>query len=82
MKQTSIEIGSEFWEIETCDRQNRLFSSDVSWFLSGRSALKAIIADIKRENAINSVATISLTSYGTKKKLTYLYPNCLNAATL
>lgn len=39
------EIGSEFWDIPVCDRENELFPASVKWFLSGRIALKYIILD-------------------------------------
>ncbi len=39
-----IEIGSEFWDIPTSEK-NQLFPKDTNWFISGRSALKAIIKD-------------------------------------
>ena len=39
------EIGSEFWDIPTCDKPNGLFPEDTKWFLSGRTALKYIIQD-------------------------------------
>lgn len=41
------EIGSEFWDAPTIEKQNGLFSESKQWFLSGRSALKAIIKDLK-----------------------------------
>ncbi len=45
------EIGSEFWQIPT-NGNNNLFSSSTKWFISGRSALKAII----KENTFRTVA--------------------------
>lgn len=44
------EIGSEFWDINITE-ENRLFTEDVQWFISGRSALQAII----EENNFKSV---------------------------
>lgn len=38
------EIGSEFWDIPTAEK-NSLFPENTCWFVSGRSALKAIIRD-------------------------------------
>lgn len=38
------EIGSEFWEIPIT-KYNNLFPNNTQWFISGRSALKAIIAE-------------------------------------
>ncbi len=40
------EIGSEFWEVPTCDKRTNLFPESTQWFLSGRSALKAIIKEL------------------------------------
>ena len=41
------EIGSEFWDIPTSDKQNECFPKHTQWFLSGRSALNAIITELK-----------------------------------
>ena len=43
------EIGSEFWDVPTCDDRNFLFPNGMEWFLSGRSALKAIVQEIKEK---------------------------------
>lgn len=40
------EIGSEFWDVPT-NKKNSLFPENIKWFISGRSALKAIIRDGK-----------------------------------
>ena len=40
------EIGSEFWDVPTVDQQNYLFPESTQWFLSGRSALQAIIKEL------------------------------------
>ena len=40
------EIGSEFWDIPTTEK-NDIFPEIIKWFVSGRSALKAIIRDSK-----------------------------------
>ena len=40
------EIGSEFWDIPTIDNKNKMFPGSVHWFLSGRSALLAIIKEL------------------------------------
>ena len=45
------EIGSEFWDVPT-SAENDLFPKDTQWFLSGRSALKAIL----RENRFYTAA--------------------------
>jgi len=41
------EIGSEFWDVPTKDNDNYLFPDSTQWFVSGRSALQAIIKDLK-----------------------------------
>lgn len=41
------EIGSEFWDVHTTQKKNNLFPESTQWFLSGRSALQAIIKDLK-----------------------------------
>ena len=40
------EIGSEFWDIPTKETVNTLFPNNTQWYVSGRSALKAIINDL------------------------------------
>ncbi len=50
------EIGSEFWNVPTTEQKNRLFPKSTQWFLSGRSALTAIIRDIKSKKRVHSVA--------------------------
>lgn len=40
------EIGSEFWTVETQERENNFFPPNIQWFLSGRSALKAVIKNL------------------------------------
>ncbi len=54
------EIGSEFWSVTTAADDNGLFNNNVSWHLSGRAALNAIIGDIKERN---DVKTAALPSY-------------------
>jgi len=44
----SKEIGSEFWDILPLLRTgNALFPESVQWYLSGRSALQAVVAELK-----------------------------------
>lgn len=50
------EIGSEFWGIPVRSTNNFLFPKEICWFLSGRSALLAIIRDIKAQKEIHTVA--------------------------
>ena len=47
----SREIGSEFWDVPAGDNTgegNRLFPEGTAWYLSGRTALGAVLADIRR----------------------------------
>ncbi len=55
------EIGSEFWDVPVNGDRNFLFSESPHWFLSGRSALKAIIADLQQ--GASKVNSISLPSW-------------------
>ena len=41
------EIGSEFWDVQTVEKQNYVLPESTQWFLSGRSALQAIIKEMK-----------------------------------
>lgn len=50
------EIGSEFWDIPLAKQENNLFPDKVYWFVSGRSALIAIISDIRKNREFHSVA--------------------------
>ena len=49
------EIGSEFWDVPLSNKENGIFSENVAWFLSGRSALCAIIADAKNKRNVKKV---------------------------
>ncbi|MBR4288920.1 MAG: hypothetical protein IKT50_05750 [Clostridia bacterium] len=56
MKNSHNEIGSEFWSVPT-SQKNGLFSyRNVSWHLSGRAALNAIIKEIKKERSAKTAA--------------------------
>lgn len=46
MEYVHKEIGGEFWDIPTAERPNGLFDGQTQWFLSGRSALTRILAEI------------------------------------
>lgn len=46
------EIGSEFWNVPTETSGYTNFTKLKQWFLSGRSALQAIIADIKEKKTV------------------------------
>ncbi len=41
------EIGSEFWNVPITQQHNFLFPESTQWFLSGRSALQAIIKELR-----------------------------------
>lgn len=43
MKRVVNEIGSEFWDVPLTDDENGLFGRGTQWYISGRSALKAIL---------------------------------------
>lgn len=51
-----IEIGSEFWDVPVKEQNSKLFNEDTAWFLSGRSALRAIIQDLKKKREVSTVA--------------------------
>lgn len=53
------EIGSEFWKVET-EKENNFFPDETIWFSSGRTALRAIIKDIRINH---KVKTVSLPSW-------------------
>lgn len=46
------EIGSEFWDTPISNHQNRLFRESTQWFLSGRSALLAIIHELRQAKTV------------------------------
>jgi len=46
------EIGSEFWDIPVNEAENNIFPKYAQWFLSGRSALKAIIKRLKNQKNV------------------------------
>ena len=51
------EIGSEFWDVPTTNNGNDYFPESIQWFLSGRSALQAII------KVLGGVRSVSLPSW-------------------
>lgn len=51
------EIGSEYWDIPLTDKKTKFqFPEDTVWYLSGRSALNAILDDICKNRNIKSAA--------------------------
>ena len=46
------EIGSEFWEIPLGRKRNTLFPLSTQWFVSGRSALRTIIKELKPSGSV------------------------------
>lgn len=51
------EIGSEFWDVPIIEKKNSLFPESTQWYLSGRSALQAII------NELGEARSVSLPSW-------------------
>ncbi len=47
------EIGSEFWDVPTSEKDNGLFPESTQWFLSGRSALQAIIKELGAARSVS-----------------------------
>ena len=47
------EIGSEFWEVPASDEKNDLFPNRTQWFLSGRSALQAVIKELGEARSVS-----------------------------
>ena len=47
------EIGSEFWDVPTKESENDLFPEFAQWFLCGRSALTAIIKELKGAGSVS-----------------------------
>ena len=42
------EIGSEFWNVPITDKNTQVFPESTQWYLSGRSALKAILKELRQ----------------------------------
>lgn len=47
------EIGSEFWDVPKIPEQSKLFPESTQWFLAGRSALKAIITEMRDARSVS-----------------------------
>lgn len=43
----AMEIGSEFWNVPVIEENSGLFPETTQWYISGRSALQAIITDLE-----------------------------------
>lgn len=50
-----MEIGSEFWGVPLCEKQNNLLDGNLLHTLSGRTALELIAADLKAERGAKSI---------------------------
>ncbi len=50
------EIGSEFWDIPITEMDNKIFIQGTKWFISGTAALEYILANIKKEKEVKTVA--------------------------
>lgn len=46
------EIGSDFWDVPKCEQENGVFPNHTQWYISGRSALAAIIQDIRDAHTV------------------------------
>lgn len=46
------EIGSEFWDVPIAQKSINLFPESTRWFLSGRSALQAIVGELKNYHTV------------------------------
>lgn len=69
------EIGSEFWNIPTQDKDNLVFSDDTKWFVSGRAALDYILKDIL---SYKKITTIALPSWCCDSMIQPILNNNLN----
>lgn len=45
------EIGSEYWDVPVKE-ENKLFNEETSWYISGRSALQAIVKELKGAKSV------------------------------
>lgn len=66
------EIGSEFWNVPLCEKNNIFFPKSTRWFLSGRVALSYILLDIKK---ISNVKTAWLPSWCCDSMIKPFYDN-------
>ncbi len=46
------EIGSEFWNVPIEEKINGLYPESTQWYLSGRSALQAIVEELRNVNSV------------------------------
>ena len=56
------EIGSEFWSVPVTDKKNDFFDN-VTWFISGRAAFRAILQQIKAQISGLQTIKVALPSY-------------------
>lgn len=56
------EIGSEFWDIPVSSERNNIFDN-VTWFISGRAAFRAILQQIKIQRCGYQSIKVALPSY-------------------
>ncbi len=47
------EIGSEFWDVGVLGSENNIFPKKAQWYISGRSALQAIIKDLHGKKSVS-----------------------------
>ena len=51
------EIGSEFWDVPVKSENNSIFQDGIQWYISGRSALKALL------NGMENIKSVSMPSW-------------------
>lgn len=50
------ELGSEFWDIPLSSQENALFPPHTAWYLSGRTALAALLSELCAEREVRTAA--------------------------
>lgn len=50
------ELGSEFWDIPLSSQENDLFPPHTAWYLSGRTALTAVLTDLCEKKSVRTAA--------------------------
>ena len=72
------EIGSEFWDVPQSNIENGIFPKFTQWFISGRSALQAIIKELKdcRTIAMPSCAVKAWSNLLLMRSLRYISIQC------
>lgn len=63
MNRIRTELGSEFWDIPLSSQENTLFPPHTAWYLSGRAALAALLAELCAEREVRTAALPSWCCY-------------------